>query len=90
MHAKLAAISDDELLGTDTHVDIVVVDMFGDGDAKPAIKRTYAVIPSADSEGTDAMTYSGTFKAVSDMVKGTASSTDGWKTCTFTAAEAEQ
>ena len=90
VHAKLAAISDDELLGTDTHVEIVVVDMFGNGDAKPAIKRTYAVIPSADSEGTDAMTYSGTFKAVSDMVKGTATSTDGWKTCTFTAAEAEQ
>lgn len=86
VHAALAKISDDELLGTDTHVDIVTVDTFGTGTLKPAIKRTYAVIPNADSEGTDAMTYSGTFKAVSDIIKGTASSTDGWKTCTFAEA----
>ena len=83
VHAKLAAISDDEMLGTDTHVDIITVDLYGDGDSKPAIKRTYAVIPSGDSEGTDAMTYSGTLKAVSGITKGTATSTDGWATCTF-------
>lgn len=91
VHAKLAQISDDELLGTDTHVDIVTVDLFGDSDSKPAIKRTYAVVPSGDSEGVEALKYAGTFKAVSDIVKGTATSADGWKTCTFTetAAAAE-
>lgn len=83
VHTKLAKISDEELLGTDTHVDIITVDMYGDGDSKSAIKRTYAVIPAGDSEGTDAMTYSGTFKAVSGITKGTATSDDDWKTCTF-------
>ena len=90
VHAKLAEISDDEMLGTDTHVDIVTVDLFGDGETKPAIKRTYAVIPSGDSDGTEAMTYSGTFKAVSDIVKGTAVSTDDWATCTFSEAVASK
>lgn len=88
VHAKLAEISDDELLGTDTHVDIITVDMFGDSETKTAIKRTYAVIPAGDSDGTDALKYSGTFRAVSDIVKGTAVSEDGWKTCTFTETEA--
>lgn len=89
VHAKLAAISDDEMLGTDTYVDIVTVDLFGESTSKPAIKRTYAVIPSADSSGTDALTYAGTFKAVSDIIKGTATSDDEWKTCTFSAAASE-
>ena len=88
VHEALAAISDGELLGSDTHVEIVTVDLFSSEDAKPAIKRTYAVIPSGDSDGVDALKYSGTFKAVSGIVKGTATSADGWKTCTFTEATA--
>lgn len=87
VHNLLAKIADDELLGDDTHVDIITVDIHSAELQKPAIKRTYAVIPGADNDGTEAMTYAGTFKAVSEIVKGTATSTDDWKTCTFSIAE---
>ena len=32
--------------------------------------RTYAVVPDASADGTEALIYSGTFKAVSDIVSG--------------------
>ena len=85
VHEALAAISDGELLGSDTHVEIVTVDLFDSAEQKPAIKRTYAVIPSGDSDGVEALKYSGTLKAVSDITVGTATSDDEWATCTFTA-----
>lgn len=87
VHTALAEISDDEKLGAETHIDVVTVDLFDTATAKAAIKRTYAVIPSGDSDGVEALTYSGTLKAVSGITKGTAASTDDWATCTFTAAE---
>ena len=34
---------------------------------------------------TDALIYKGSFKAAGEITKGTATTTDGWKTCTFTA-----
>lgn len=83
VHEALAAISDGELLGSDTHVEIVTVDLFDSAEEKPAIKRTYAVIPSGDSDGVEALKYSGTFKAVSGITVGTATSSDDWATCTF-------
>lgn len=86
VHDKIASISDNELIGSDTHVDIIVVDLFTeDGEGRcEAIKRTYAVIPDSDGDGTDALIYSGNFKAVSGITKGYASSQDSWKTVTFT------
>lgn len=36
--------------------------------------------------GTDALIYKGSFKAAGEIVKGTATTTDGWKTCTFSEA----
>lgn len=86
VHEKLSAIHDKELLGNDTHVDIISVDLFAEDDQKrcPAIKRTYAVIPDTDGDGTDALIYSGTFKSVSEIEMGYATSEDGWKTATYT------
>ena len=33
----------------------------------------------------DALIYKGSFKAAGEITKGTATTTDGWKTCTFSA-----
>lgn len=88
VHAKLAEISDDEVVGTDAQVEIVSVDLFAEGAAgttAPARLRTYSVIPDSSGDSTDALTYSGTLKAASEITKGTATTTDKWKTCTFAA-----
>lgn len=83
---RLAEISDDELVGTDAQVIIVSVDIFTEDSSKRAIarKRTYSVIPDTTGDGTDALIYSGSFSAASEITKGYATSDDGWKTCTFT------
>lgn len=77
----------DELLGTDTYVDIVTVDKFAvdsKGNA-PARKRTYSVVADSEGDGTDALIYSGNFKAVSEITEGYATTADEWQTITFTA-----
>lgn len=89
VHDRLSEIHDKELLGNDTHVDIVSVDLFSD-DGKGnclATKRTYAVIPDTDGDGTDALIYSGNFKSVSEVETGYATSEDGWRTATYTKGE---
>ena len=60
------------------------VDLFSDGDAKVARLRSYSVIPDTTGDGTDALIYSGNFRAAGDITKGTATSADNWTTCTFT------
>ena len=83
---EIIEITDNEYLGSDTHRDIVSVncwDEVTDGEYA-AQKRTYAIIPSGKGDGTDAMVYTGTMKAVSDIVKGTFNR----QTKTFTAADA--
>ena len=79
-------ITDDELTGK--KVTIVTVDFSQEGataNTYVARKREYSVIPDSDGDSTDAYTYSGSFKAAGDIVKGTASSKDNWETCSFTA-----
>lgn len=69
----IVEITNNETLGTEAHREIVQVDFSREvGGGYYAIKRTFAVI--ADSEGgdTEAYTYSGTLKAVSDKVIGVA------------------
>lgn len=85
VHEKLSEIHDRELLGNEAHVEIISVDLFAEASADkyPAIKRTYAVIPDTDGDGTDALIYSGTFKSVSELEEGFATSADGWKTATY-------
>ena len=86
VHARLAEISDDEIVGTDAQVEILSVELFDEAataTTAPAKLRTYSVIPDADGDSTDALTYSGNLKAASTKTKGTATTTDGWKTCSF-------
>lgn len=88
VHERIAAIHDGEMLGDDTHVSIVIVDLFTktEGGTCDAIKRTYSVIPDADGSSTDALIYSGTLKSVSEIVKGTATVSDDGLTATFSEA----
>jgi hypothetical protein len=86
VHERIAAIHDGELIGSDALVDIVIVDLFsGTNGSYVARKRTYAVIPDADGDGTDALVYAGTFKSKSEIEEGTASLSDDGKTLTYTA-----
>lgn len=70
--AEIIHITDHELVGTQTHREVVMVNCWGEqeGDSYPAFKRTYAVIPANKGDGTDALIYTGTMKAVSDVTIG--------------------
>lgn len=87
VHEKLASIHDGELTGEETFVEILIVDLFSADDTNKCVarKRTYAVIPSADGDGTDALIYSGTFKSKSDVEEGTATLSADEQTATYTA-----
>lgn len=91
VHRSIAQISDDELLGSDARRNIVVVDLFDKtADGKfVARKRLYSVVPSDSDDGTDALVYSGSFKAAGDIVKGTATVSDDGMIATFTADAAD-
>ena len=66
-------------------MDIVIVDLFTEANGKhEARKRTYAVVPDADGDGTDALIYSGTLKAKSEIEEGTAVLSEDGKTVTYT------
>lgn len=82
---RLAEIADNEILGTDAQVDIVIVDLFTEesGGTCKARKRTYSVIPDTSGDGTDALIYSGSFKAASEITEGTCTTEDKWQTCSF-------
>ena len=68
---KIAKISDEEKIGEDAHIDIVVAHLWDESDGKcRAFKRTYAVIPDSDGSGTEALIYTGTLKAVGEITKG--------------------
>lgn len=69
---RIRNVTDNELVGTDSQVDIVTVEHFeGTETTRPATKRAYSIIPDSKGDGTDALIYTGTFHAVSDIVKGT-------------------
>lgn len=73
---KLAMITDDELLGSDAQVTVVVVDLFdektGESTTCTARKRDWSVIPDTEGDGTDALIYKGSLKAAGEIIKGTA------------------
>lgn len=85
VHDKIIDISDNEKLGEEAVVDIVSVDLSSSdgGDTAPATKRSFAVVPESDGDGTEAYKYSGTFRVKGERVEGTATTTDNWKTITF-------
>lgn len=86
VHDLIAKIHDDELTAGDALVEILLVDLFTSDESGncEARKRTYSVIPSADGDGTDALVYSGTMKAKSEAVIGTATLDDTEQIATFT------
>ena len=90
VHEMIAKIHDGELTGTETLADIVVIDLFDPvGSAEgtyTARKRTWAVIPDADGDGSDALVYTGSFKAKSSVETGTATLSADGKTLTYTSS----
>ena len=69
---KLAEIADEEKRGEDAHIEIVLVHLWdknASGKCR-AFKRTYSAIPDSDGSGTDALIYTGTLKAVGEVIKG--------------------
>lgn len=70
---EIVEITDKEYVGTATHRDIVNVNCWDEVSTGvyTAYKRTYSIVPSNKGDGTDALIYTGTMKAVSDMVPGT-------------------
>lgn len=79
-------IHENELLGQDAVRTIISVDMttLQQGSngiwSAPAKMRDYAVIPDADGDTTDCMTYSGNFKTRGEMEDVTVYSTDDFQT----------
>lgn len=71
---KIRRITDLELTGDDAKVDIISVDLFDESETSgvySAVRRSYSVIPDECGEGTDALCYTGTMKAVGDVIPGT-------------------
>jgi hypothetical protein len=64
---RVAKAADEEQVGNDAHVDIVTVNLW----ENVAFKRTYAIIPDGKGDGTEALIYTGTLKAVGEVAKGT-------------------
>ena len=87
VHELIAKIHDGELTGAETLVEILIVDLFTADETGKCVarKRTYAVIPSADGDGTDALVYSGAFKSKSDVEEGTAVLSEDEQSATYTA-----
>ena len=83
VHGDIKSIFDDEKTGADAIRPIIMVDMRSN--TKRAIKRDFAVIADGEGDGTESYKYTGTFRAKSDRIVGTAESSDDWQTLTFTA-----
>ncbi len=70
---RLRQITDEEWIGPATWVEICTVDLFAETD-NPGIyratRRTFAVHPDQCGEGTDALEYTGTLRAVTAPISG--------------------
>lgn len=85
VHNDIMEISNKELTGSDAIREIIIVDVANvSGESKyKAIKRTFAVIPDSEGNGTEAYQCSGTFKVKGEKVFGCATSNDDWASCEF-------
>lgn len=70
---EVIAVSDEELIGSEAQRYIVSVNRWQSVAANTfvAYRKKYAIIPDGKGEGTDALIYSGNFKAVGENEKGT-------------------
>ncbi len=85
IHNLLAQVQ--ELEKTDVNVPIVTVDFNKEGTTSGtyyARRRLYNVIPDSAGGDENKYTISGALGANGEIEEGEATSTDGWKTCTFT------
>lgn len=70
--AEIMKITDNEYVGEMAQREVIAVNEWdGSSGSYTAFKRTYAIVPDTKGDGTDALVYTGTMKAVSDLVKGT-------------------
>ena len=74
VHTKIVAMFDDEKVGDDANLEIMVVDCSGIGagvglNEWPAIRRTYAVVADSEGDGTESYKYTGSFKAKTAVAK---------------------
>lgn len=86
IHDLLAEVQ--ELEKTDVNVPIVTVDFNKEGttaNTYKARRRLYSVIPDSAGGDENKYTISGTLGANGEIEEGEATSSDNWKTCTFTA-----
>lgn len=70
---EIVEITDYEKIGTDAHRDIVVVNGWTPGTTSgtfAAFKRKFSVVPDGKGSGTEALVYTGTFKARGDLIPG--------------------
>jgi len=91
IHNLLAEVQ--ELEKTDVNLPIVTVDFNKEGATSGAYyarRRLYNVIPDSAGGDENKYTISGTFGGNGEIEEGEATSTDNWKTCTFTAKSASE
>lgn len=70
--AEIMKITDNEAVGEAAQRSVIAVNTWEEADgACVAYKRTYAIVPDTKGDGTDTLIYSGTMKAVSNLIKGT-------------------
>ena len=87
VHDEMVEILDGEKTGTEARRNIVTVDFSKPTETEgeyEAVKREYAIIGDADGDGTDAYTYSGTFRATGKRILGTATLNSDNSVATFT------
>ncbi len=91
VHEKIAKITDDELIGDDANVEVLVVDTSKtvESGGFEGRLRTYAVVPGNDGDSTDAYTYSGSLKAKGTFKKVVATISDDGKTAEIKSESAE-
>ncbi len=86
VHLDIAGIFDGEKTGDSAVRDIVVVDFTDEKSSGKygAFKRSFTVMPESEGDSTDAYTYSGNLRVSGGLTVGTAESSDGFETVTFT------
>lgn len=86
VHEFVVDIIDNEKIGTDATITILVVDFTKPGTAEgefKAQKRDYSIIPNTEGGSLDAYTYEGSFKVKGDKEDVVVTSSDDWKTATI-------
>lgn len=82
VHGLLKNIIDNELVGDEAAVEIIMVDIADADGVNSGISRRWSVIPDSEGGSLDAYTYSGSFRADGGKENVSVVSADGWQTVT--------